>query len=122
LKDLPLTTPLSQEDVASILQAEDLAEKVRSLLSFMLQTQGAFLASLCKFSYLTQRIFVYLIHQGFCGKDDQEDNGDEQGDDEMQAGEGCGMGEGQGQKNVSNEIEHEEQLEGLKDYASDEEK
>jgi len=33
------------------------------------------------------------------------------------------MGDGQGgEQNVSNQIEHEEQLEGLKNYESDEEK
>ena len=31
------------------------------------------------------------------------------------------MGDGQGENNVSNEIEHEEQLEGLKNYESEEE-
>jgi len=31
------------------------------------------------------------------------------------------MGDGEGQQNVSNEIEHEEQLEGLKNYESEEE-
>jgi midasin len=31
------------------------------------------------------------------------------------------MGDGQGENNVSNEIENEEQLEGLKNYESEEE-
>jgi len=29
--------------------------------------QTEFVQSLCKFSYLSQRVFLYLIYQGFCG-------------------------------------------------------
>jgi len=66
------------------------------------------LASLCKFSYITQRIFVYLIYQGFCGQEDQNNDDNQQEDDNQFDMEGCGMGDGKGNKNVSNEIEHEE--------------
>ena len=64
---------------------------------------------------------MYLIFQGFCGLDneDQEDEKQQEADDQYL--DGCGMGDGQGENNVSNEIEHQEQLEGLKNYESDEE-
>ena len=80
--------------------------------------------NLCKLSYVTQRIFLYLIYQGFCGKDEKETEEEQQEreqDEKFLDGDGCGMGDGQGENNVSNEIEHEEQLEGLKNYDSDEE-
>ena len=59
---LPQDTQLSEQDVNSIIQTKALSSKVQSLLSFILQTQATYLASLCKFSYITQRIFVYLIY------------------------------------------------------------
>jgi midasin len=79
------------------------------MLDFINRSQGTFLASLTKFSYLTQRVFLYLIYQGFCGKDDKEQDQEEKAkDDKYLDGDGCGMGEGQGENNVSNEIENEE--------------
>jgi len=81
------------------------------MIDFFVKSQGQFLASLCKFSYLTQRIFLYLIYQGFCGQDDSNQDDDDrqnEADDKYLDGDGCGMGDGQGENNVSNEIEHEE--------------
>jgi len=103
--------------------ARDLVLKVQSVLDFFVRAQSSYLVSLCKFSYLTQRVFLYLIYQGFCGQDDQdqEDEQQREADEKYLDGDGCGMGDGQGQNNVSNEIEHEEQLEGLKNYESEEE-
>jgi midasin len=82
------------------------------------------MASLSKFSYVSQRVFLYLIYQGFCGKEEKDEEDDEDqknADDKYLDGDDCGMGDGQGENNVSNEIEHEEQLEGLKNYESEEE-
>lgn len=61
---------LSPGDLESIEAARDLVKKVQGVIDFAMRSQGSFLASLCKFSYLTQRIFLYLIYQGFCGQDD----------------------------------------------------
>eukprot|EP00347_Sterkiella_histriomuscorum_P024492 403330924 len=72
------------------------------------------------------RIFIYLIYEGFCGQEEQDDDQnkqDQEEDDKYFEQDGCGMGDGNGgEQNVSNQIEHEEQLEGLKNYDSDEEK
>jgi len=111
--------PLCDPDFKTLEQCRQLSERVFNLLGFFLKTQAEFLASMCKFSYVTQRIFLYLIYQGFCGKDEKEDDQEQQeeaGDEWM---DGQGMGDGQGQNNVSKEIEHEEQLEGLKNYESE---
>jgi midasin len=98
--------------------------KVEKMLEFFMKAQSSFLASLAKFSYVSQRVFLYLIYQGFCGREeeDREDTKQQEEDDKYLDGDGCGMGDGQGEQNVSNEIEHEEQLEGLKNYESEEEK
>ncbi|KAG2860071.1 Midasin [Phytophthora cactorum] len=73
--------------------------------------------SVMKLDFVLIRIFRNLFQHGFC-RTDEEKNGEE---GEGNAGkmqfqddvEGTGMGEGEGKKDVSNEIEDEEQLLGL---------
>lgn len=41
------------------------------------ECQSAVFNKICKFSYLSQRVFIYLIYRGFCGieaPDDPEEN------------------------------------------------
>ncbi|CAI5721444.1 unnamed protein product [Hyaloperonospora brassicae] len=73
--------------------------------------------SVMKLKYVLVRVFRNLFQHGFCRTDNQE-NGDEDGGNagKMQFQddvEGTGMGEGEGKKDVSHEIEDEEQLLGL---------
>ena len=117
-----LQGPLSAEDVQQLQECRYSLLSLQQLLDFIVSSQVQYLQSLCKLSYITQRIFLYLIFQGFCGKSEgDEDEQQQQEDDKYFDGDGCGMGDGQGENNVSNEIEHEEQLEGLKNYESEEE-
>lgn len=106
--------------------ASQLLQSVMGLVNFILENQYLYLRSLAKFSFITQRIFIYLIFEGFCGEDDkdEEEKQKEQNDEDDKYFEGgMGMGDGKGGKeNVSKEIEHEEQIEGLKNYESEEEK
>ncbi|KAK1933967.1 Midasin [Phytophthora citrophthora] len=73
--------------------------------------------SVMKLDFVLVRIFRNLFQHGFCRTD--EEKNDEEGEDgagNMQFQddvEGTGMGEGEGKKDVSNEIEDEEQLLGL---------
>ncbi|ETP42508.1 hypothetical protein F442_10595 [Phytophthora nicotianae P10297] len=73
--------------------------------------------SVMKLDFVLVRIFRNLFQHGFCRTD--EEKNDEEGDGgagKMQFQddvEGTGMGEGEGKKDVSNEIEDEEQLLGL---------
>jgi hypothetical protein len=72
-----------------------------------------------KLLYVLLRIFRVLVSKGFCS-DDVSDGGE--GDGSGGAGEmkfeddvdGTGMGEGEGKKDVTDELENEEQLLGLK--------
>merc|ERR1712085_30825 len=78
-----------------------------------------FYQSHSKFLYILLRVFRALVAKGFCS-DDTSDGGE--GDGEGGAGEmkfeddvdGTGMGEGDGMKDVTDELENEEQLLGLK--------
>ena len=53
-------------------QAAALMQRTSNLLEFVVEKEIASLRSMAKFSYVTQRIFIYLIYEGFCGQDDQE--------------------------------------------------
>jgi hypothetical protein len=75
---------------------------------------------MAKFAYLTQRVFLYLIFQGFCGQEESDDP-DVEPPSDLEA-DGMGMGDGKGgENNITDQIEHEEQLEGLKNYESEDE-
>jgi hypothetical protein len=49
---------------------------------------------MAKFGYLSIRVFLYLLYQGFCGKEDEEDPDVEPPSD--LEGDGMGMGDGAG--------------------------
>ncbi len=77
----------------------------------------SFFRSVAKFEYIKLRLFRVLISKGFCA-DDVQEGGDGEGDagnmtfeDDV---EGTGMGEGEGKNDVTDEIDNEEQLLGLK--------
>eukprot|EP00979_Chaetoceros_neogracilis_P011124 scaffold2695_cov256-Chaetoceros_neogracile.AAC.6 len=78
-----------------------------------------FYRSIAKFEYVKLRLFRVVIAKGYCA-DDVEDGGDADGEggdgnctfeDDV---EGTGMGEGEGNNDVTDQIENEEQLLGLK--------
>ncbi len=66
--------------------------------------------ALAKLIYVVESVFVTLCFHGFCGSEEDEQE-QRQGEEEWK--DGTGIGEGQGEEDVSKEIEHEEQVEGL---------
>ena len=78
--------------------------------------------SLSKLLYVILSVFIHLTYNGFWGEKDQEDEdgeGDSEQNPDMDVHDGTGIGEGKGMQNISDQIEHEEQLEGLKDEQGD---
>ncbi|KAL4085986.1 hypothetical protein PRIC1_014609 [Phytophthora ramorum] len=72
--------------------------------------------SVMKLDFVLVRIFRNLFQHGFCRTDEEKNDAEGDGAGNMQFQddvEGTGMGEGEGKKDVSNEIEDEEQLLGL---------
>jgi midasin (ATPase involved in ribosome maturation) len=69
--------------------------------------------TVCKVEYVLVNTFHELFAKGFCTPPDME----ETTVDEQAGGEMAGMGEGEGEKDVSNEIQDEEQLTGTQDQA-----
>ncbi|WWC59552.1 uncharacterized protein I303_102108 [Kwoniella dejecticola CBS 10117] len=64
-----------------------------------------------KLSYVVGRLMLDLAQKGFCKPTEQSEDDGKGGDGEMV--DGSGMGSGTGEKNVSNEIKEESQVEGL---------
>jgi midasin len=85
-----------------------------SLEAMMAQLLHSFLdfhASLGKFMFVLLNVFVEIFEKGFCKPPEDSEDQESGETDENQAG--MGMAEGTGDKDVSEEIEDEEQLLGL---------
>ncbi|KAG7342074.1 cobaltochelatase [Nitzschia inconspicua] len=74
--------------------------------------------SMSKLNYVITRVFRTLVAKGYCS--DQAVDGDDEGGGDVNAmtfeddNDGTGMGEGEGKKDVTDQIENEDQLSGLK--------
>lgn len=80
----------------------------------------------CKLNYILLRVFRVLVAKGFCS-DEVNNDGDAQDADEAGGTfaddqDGTGMGEGEGRNDVTDQIENEDQLLGLKNDANEESK
>ncbi|KAJ3248142.1 AAA ATPase midasin [Chytriomyces hyalinus] len=70
-----------------------------------------------KLAYILSNSFCILFKKGFCIPKEDDDS-DEQ-DQQEEHGSGLGIGEGEGSKDVSDEIEDESQVEGMKNDANE---
>eukprot|EP00271_Cylindrocystis_brebissonii_P001039 TRINITY_DN11285_c1_g4_i1.p1 TRINITY_DN11285_c1_g4~~TRINITY_DN11285_c1_g4_i1.p1 ORF type:complete len:1537 (-),score=554.30 TRINITY_DN11285_c1_g4_i1:474-4448(-) len=68
--------------------------------------------SMGKLGYILGNLFCTLLAEGFCAAKEEADGGEGGEDGNFVEGTGTGMGEGEGKKDVSDEIEDEEQLLG----------
>jgi midasin len=96
-----------------------LSDYVQSLSKSYLQDSLKFYFSTSKFLYVILRVFRVLISKGYCADEtSEEDDGDGEGDINGMTFEddqdGTGMGEGEGKKDVTDQLENEDQLAGLK--------
>lgn len=65
----------------------------------------------CKLQSILLAVFVELLTKGFCLPPDLDD-GEGEGATSFEDAENCGVGEGEGMKDVSDQIENEEQVRG----------
>ncbi|CAM9468160.1 unnamed protein product, partial [Ectocarpus sp. 12 AP-2014] len=95
-----------------------LAEQVLSAGKAVLIGMVALNKGTAKLHYVTVRVFRTLLSKGLCSDESEEGEGEGDGDiDGMKFDddvEGTGMGEGEGKKDVTDQIQDEEQLLGLK--------
>lgn len=75
-----------------------------------------FYHSVAKLQFVVLRVFRVLVGKGFCSDEnaDGEGEGDANGMTFEDDNDGTGMGEGEGKKDVTDQIENEDQLAGLK--------
>eukprot|EP01084_Bolivina_argentea_P006698 12686_1 len=79
--------------------------------------------SCAKLQYVLVRVFRSIVVNGLCenaASAEEDETGSDNGETEMQMGsEGAGMGSGKGAKDISSEIDDEEQLLGMKGEKED---
>jgi midasin (ATPase involved in ribosome maturation) len=108
----------NSSDVESLLSCVGtLCTQFIHAVEFRLEAYVAFHRETAKLHYILLRIFRVLIARGFCTIDSEEKDGD--GDGEVsgmkfEEQDGTGMGDGEGSQDVTDQIEDEEQLLGLK--------
>eukprot|EP00980_Cylindrotheca_fusiformis_P010227 scaffold2271_cov130-Cylindrotheca_fusiformis.AAC.22 len=96
-----------------------LSDYVKSSSESFLHESLQFYFSTSKFLYLILRVFRVLVSKGYCADktsedDDQGVDGDINGMAFEDDQEGTGMGEGEGKNDVTDQLENEDQLAGLK--------
>ncbi|CAJ1949588.1 unnamed protein product [Cylindrotheca closterium] len=96
-----------------------LADHILSLSQVYLQDSLQFYSANSKLLYVVLRVFRVLVSKGYCSDETaEEEDGDAEGDINGMTFEddqdGTGMGEGEGKKDVSDQLESEDQLAGLK--------
>jgi midasin (ATPase involved in ribosome maturation) len=87
-----------------------LVDQAKRLLHYRIYQLIVLHKTWTKFAYILANNFYLILKNGFCVPKTEEE--EEQGDTEEQV-DGTGIGEGVGSKDVSNEIEDQDQVEGL---------
>jgi len=112
-------TSANRETAMLALTVMPLARRLAAVQSVLLGDLCGAYKAVGKLMYVSLRVFRVLLAKGLCSDESKDGEGDGSGDganmtftDDV---EGTGMGEGQGKTDVSDQIENEEQLAGLKD-------
>ena len=104
--------------VGLVSNARVLIVYLHQLSQSMLQDYVHFYFSTAKLNYIILRLFRSLVAKGYCSDKTAEGDGEDEGDIKGMTFEddqdGTGMGEGDGKKDVTDQIENEDQLSGLK--------
>lgn len=94
-------------------------EEALNVVDFRLHEYCSFYGNTAKLQYVLLRVFRFLAAKGFCISIEKEDGADSnEGNPESTTfeddNEGTGMGDGDGKQDVTEQLENEEQLLGLK--------
>ncbi|XP_066138163.1 midasin [Euwallacea fornicatus] len=96
----------NEEERSLTAQCLPLFDQVLHLSEYFITQQVAAYRTTCKLTSILLNIFIDLASKGFCIPPELSDELDKQGN----PSEGLGLGEGQGERNVSDKIESEDQL------------
>jgi midasin len=105
---------LGESDISEatkcVLNVYPIMKQCLLMVQYRLFEFGVFHKTLTKFTYILTNTFYSVIKDGFCVPEGEEDDSDDTLEDDVA---GMGIGEGDGKKDVSEEIETEDQVEGL---------
>ena len=106
-------------DLATIAKARELLGMVLEILEKKYLLRGTVhVHDLSKCTHLITTIFANLLKNGFCVHDKAEDEDEAKENQKMtEELDGMGLGEGQGRQDISEQLQHEEQIEGMKGEA-----
>ena len=82
----------------------------------------AFHRSITKLTYITAALFTGVMEEGFCVPDSGEEGEAQEGEAQMKEGTGLGEGDTTGAKDISDELEDEDQLLGAQKKGEEEKK
>jgi hypothetical protein len=120
----PLSAAVHKDRVALALlsQLYPLVAQYHSLVDWYMRRLLAFHSSLAKTHHMASGLFLTLLTRGYCNPEETEGGGGE-GDMKLQDDiQGTGMGDGTGKKDVSDEIDNEDQLVGTNKEEKEENK
>ncbi|RNF03864.1 MDN1, midasin-like protein [Trypanosoma rangeli] len=113
-----LCDPVKQRRISSGLRQELLVRLDTNLgrIATLLQEAAVVLRAQSHLGLVLSRLFCILLKKGFCKPEeqDEEENDDGDGGDGEQK-DGTGMDDGQGEKDVTDQIDNEDQLMNMKD-------
>ncbi|CAK9810770.1 MDN1 [Anthophora quadrimaculata] len=105
-------TKSANDCISSLLQHLPLLKQYTLFLHYYLHEQVASFRLTCKFLYLQLNVFLDLATNGFCQPDNMDAPKDDQEGSTVEGG--MGLAEGEGHKDISDQIESEDQLEETK--------
>jgi len=129
LRDLHNDESVSNDDrrycVQLVSNTSVLVAYLHQLSQSLLRDYLHFYLSTAKLNYVILRLFRSLVAKGYCSDKTAEEDGEGEGDIKGMNfdddNDGTGMGEGEGKKDVTDQIENEDQLAGLKSDKDNEE-
>jgi midasin (ATPase involved in ribosome maturation) len=111
--------------VSLALDIGSLLKIVQKMIISYICASVSFFRQTSKLQYVIARVFRTLVAKGFCSDNIQDDESPGEGEGDVSGmkfndADGTGMGEGEGKKDITEQIESEEQLLGLKGETNDE--
>eukprot|EP01028_Stygiella_incarcerata_P011714 TRINITY_DN678_c0_g2_i1.p1 TRINITY_DN678_c0_g2~~TRINITY_DN678_c0_g2_i1.p1 ORF type:complete len:1664 (-),score=628.01 TRINITY_DN678_c0_g2_i1:8506-12777(-) len=109
--------PWNTQSIAACLST--IIRPIVSMLRQLLSVQCHSTKSMSKLSLVLSSVFNNIRCRGFCideksDQDEEDGDGEDNGDGKFEEMEGTGIGEGEGKKDVTDQIENEDQLVGSK--------
>ncbi|KAK7202204.1 Midasin [Novymonas esmeraldas] len=111
--------PSPRACVLTVSERADLLARLSACRREVQQARDAWstvLEAHCSFGVVVARLFTVLLKKGFCKAEEEDQDGDGDGDgDGGEQKSGTGMDDGEGEKDVTDQIDNEDQLMNMKD-------